>query len=91
MLVRRSIKPLTISSRRTKDEDFDMVSQHSSIFSSRTSLMAQGATADCVLLVGGRRLYAHKVVVSKRCGKLRDLIYEEHREGEVRMGLGTQS
>ena len=64
------------------DEDFDMVSQHSSIFSSRTSLMAQGATADCVLLVGGRRIYAHKVVVSKRCGKLRDLIYEEHREGE---------
>jgi len=64
------------------DDDFDVVSQHSSIFSSRTSLMAQGATADCVLLVGGRRLYAHKVVVSKRCGKLRDLIYEEHREGE---------
>ena len=51
----------------------------SSIFSTKASLMAQGATADCVLLVAGRRLYCHLIILSKRCPKLRDMIYEEHR------------
>ena len=57
----------------------------SSMFSTRTSLMSQGATADCVMLVAGRRIYAHKVILSKRCGKLRDIIFEEHRPGEEGM------
>ncbi|GMH56388.1 hypothetical protein TL16_g02122 [Triparma laevis f. inornata] len=57
----------------------------SSMFSTRTSLMSQGATADCVMLVAGRRLYAHKVILSKRCAKLRDMIYEEHRPDQETM------
>ena len=60
----------------------DVASAHSSMFSTKNSLMAQGATADCVMLVAGKRIYAHKVVLSKRCSKLRNLIYEEHRDGE---------
>ena len=64
------------------DDGLGSVGGASSIFSTKTSLMSQGATADCVLLVAGRRLYCHKVVVSRRCNKLRDMIYDEHRGDE---------
>ena len=65
------------------EEESDGISAvGSSIFSSKTSLMQQGATADCVLLVAGRRIYCHLVVLSKRSSVLRDMIYEEFRGGE---------
>jgi alpha-tubulin suppressor-like RCC1 family protein len=71
------------SDMEEEESDDDMGSMAaSSLFSTKTSLMAQGATADCVLLVAGRRLYCHLVVLSKRCPKLRDLIYEEFRPSE---------
>jgi len=58
----------------------------SSIFSNSGDLMSQGATADCLLLVSGRRIFAHKVVLARRCPVLRDMIYEEGMERGTEKG-----
>lgn len=73
-----------ISLGSSLDDDMRSIAT-SSIFSSKSSLMAQGATADCVLIAGGRRMYCHLVVLAKRCARIRDMIYEEHRPNEEGM------